>query len=97
MVKVGKTPEKDYIIKKFKALQTYRNNFNLLFLESQCDLLCHSEPCEDGSFDVRICAPILLFIKIFEVAHTHELSGHRAESTTYNRVKQYFYWPGMFK
>ena len=69
----------------------------MLFLESQYDLLCYSEPCEDGSFDVRICAPLLLFIKIFEVTHTHELSGHRAESTTYNRDKRYFFWPGMFK
>ena len=96
-LKLGKAPEKDYIIKQSKALQTYRNNFNLLFLENEYDLLCYSEPCEDGSFDVRICAPLSLFIKIFEVAHTHELSGHRAESTTYNRVKRYFYWPGMFK
>ena len=96
-LKVGKAPEKDYIIKQSKTLQTYRNNFNLLFLERQYDLLCYSEPCEDGSFDVRICLPLSLFIKIFEVAHTHELSGHRAESTTYNRVKRYFYWPGMFK
>ena len=63
----------------------------------QYDLLCYSESCEDASFDVRICAPLSLFIKIFEVAHTNELSGHRAESTTYNRVKRYFYWPGMFK
>ena len=96
-LKTGKAPKKDYIIKQSKALQTYRNKFNLLFLESQYDLLCYSEPCEDGSFDVRICAPLSLFIKIFEVAHTHELSGHRAESTTYNRVKRYFYWPSMFK
>ena len=75
-LKVGKAPEKDYIIKQSKALQTYRNNFNVLFLESQYDLLCYSEPCEDGSFDVRICAPLSLFKKIFEVAQTHELSGH---------------------
>ena len=45
---------------------------------------------------VRICSPLSLFIKILEVAHTHELSGHRAESTTY-RVQRYFYWSGMFK
>ena len=96
-LKVGKAPEKHYIIKQSKALQTYRNNFNLLFLESQYDLLCYSESCEDGLFDVGICAPLSLFLKIFEVAHTHELSGHRAESTTYNRVKRYFYWPGMVK
>ena len=96
-LKVDKAPAKDYIIKQSKALQTYRNNFNLLFLESQYDLLCYSEPCEDGSFDVRICAPHSLFIKIFEVAYTHEIIGHRAESTTYNRVKRYFYWPGLFK
>ena len=37
------------------------------------NLVKTAEPCEDGSFDVRICAPLLLFIKIFEVAHTHEL------------------------
>ena len=81
-LKVGKAPEKDYTIKQSKALQAYKNNFNLLFLESQYDILCYSEPFEDGSFDVRICAPLSLLIKIFEVAHTHELSGHRAESTT---------------
>ena len=96
-LKVSKTPEKDYTIKQSKALPAYRNNFNVLFLESQYDLLFYSGPCEDGSFEVRICAPLSLFIKIFGVAHTHEPSGHRAESTTYNRFKPYFYWPGMFK
>ena len=69
----------------------------MLFLESQYDLLCYSEACEDSSFDVRICATISLFIKIFQVALTHELSGHRAESTTYNKVKRYFFWLGMLK
>ena len=69
----------------------------MLFLESPFDLLCYSEPCEDGSFDVRIYAPISLFIKIFEIAHTHELSGHRTENTTYDGVKRHFCWPGMFK
>ena len=87
-LKVGKAPERDYIIKQSKALQTNRKNFNLLFLESQYDLLCYSESCEDGSFIVRVCTPISLFIKIFEVPHTHELSGHRAERTTYNRLKR---------
>ena len=33
--KVGKAPEKDYIIKQSKALQTYRNKVSLLFLDSQ--------------------------------------------------------------
>ena len=96
-LKLGKASEKSYTIKQSKALQAYRNNFNLLFLESQYDLLCYSESCEDSSFDVKICVPLSIFIQTIEVAHTHELSGHRAESTTYNRVKRYFYWPGIFK
>ena len=84
MVESSKAPEKDYTIKQCKELQANRNNFSLLLLGSQYDLLCYSEPCEDGLFDVRICAAVSLFLKIFEVAHTHELSGHRAESTNYN-------------
>ena len=95
-LKIDKAPVNDSTIKQSKALHAYRNNFNLLFLESQYHLFCYSEPDDDNSFDIRICAPISLFIKIFESAHTHELSGHRAESTTYNRVKRYFYGPGMF-
>ena len=85
------TPEKSNL-KHYKLIEIIST-----CLESQYDLPCYSELCEDGSFDVRICAPLSLFIKIFEVAHTHELSGHRAESTTYSKVKRYFYWPGMFK
>ena len=90
-LKVGRAPEKNYTNKQSRAFQANRNNFNLLFLEGQYDLLCYSEPCEDGSFDVRICAPLSLFNKIIEVSHTHEPSGHRAESSFYNRVKRYFY------
>ena len=41
-LKVGKASEKDYVIKQSNALQTYRNNFNFLFLESQYNLLCYS-------------------------------------------------------
>ena len=41
-------------------------------------------------------APLSLLIKLFKVAHAHELRGHRAENPTYNRVKRYFYWSGMF-
>ena len=96
-LKVGKEPEKDHLIKQSKTLQAHRNTCNLLFPEIQSELICYSKPSEDGSFDVRICAPLSLFIEIFEVLHTYELGGHRAESTTYNRVKRYFYWPGMFK
>ena len=33
-LKVGKAPEKDYTIKS-KTLQAYRNNFNLLIIESK--------------------------------------------------------------
>ena len=96
-LKLGKESENDYTIKHFTALEAYRINFNLLFLDSQFFLLCYSKLCEDGSFDVEVCTPLLLFIKIFEVAHTHELSGHRAESTNYNSVKRCFWWPGMCK
>ena len=96
-LKEGKDREKEYTIKQSKALQAYRNDCNLLFLENQHGLLCNSETCEDGSFDVEICQPLSLFIKIFQVAHTHEFSDHRPESTTYNRVKPYSYWPCMFK
>ena len=95
--KVGKAPEKVHTIKQSKALQAYRNNFNLIYLESQFDLFCYSEPCKDGSFDFRICASLSLIIKIFEVAHRHELIGNRAERTTYNRAKRDFYWPCMLK
>ena len=46
---------------------------------------------------LRYVHPSHCYIRIFEVATTHELSGRRAESTTYNRGKRNFYWPGMFK
>ena len=96
-LKEGKACEKDYTIKQSKALQAYRNDCKLLFLENQHDLLCYSEICEDGSFDVRICQSLSPFTKIFQVAHTHDFSGHKPESTTYNRGQRYFYWPCMFK
>ena len=90
-LKNGIPAEKYYTVKQSKALQAYIKNLKALILDSQYDNSVFSKSCEDGSFDVRTCAPLSLLIKTFEVANTHKHSSHRVKTTTYNRVKQYFF------
>ena len=67
---MGKAAERNYTIKQSKALQAYGKTLKLLFLENPYVSRFYFEPDEDGSFDVRVCATLSLFIKKNEIAHT---------------------------
>ena len=34
-------------------------------------------------------------IKILQEAHNSNISAHSAETKTYNKIREYFYWPNL--
>ena len=97
-VKLGQEPDDNYKIKQSKAFQSYKNNFKLLFLDPTYDILCFNEPTSTpGQTQVKICLPLTLILKCFELAHSHPLSGHMGIGKTFDNVRRFFFWPGRYK
>ena len=77
-------------------MKTYLNNFENLCLIG--NILCIKQPTEDPNIqNIKICAPLSLFLKIFELAHQDSLSGHSGKYKTLSSIKRIFYWPGLYK
>ena len=77
-------------------MKTYLNNFENLCLIG--NILCIKQPTEDPNIqNIKICAPLSLFLKIFELAHQDSLSGHSGKDKTLSSIKRFFYWPGLYK
>ena len=96
-LKAGKQPPSTTTIKHCKGLRAYKNRFNVLLLEEQYDLLCYNKPDENGLYDTKICVPLSLFMKNFELAHNNPLSERRGDTCTFNNISRFFYWPGMYQ
>ena len=96
-LKAGKEPPSTSTIKNCKGLRAYKNIFHLLLLEKQYDLLCYNKLDENGIYDTKICVPLSLFMKCFELAHNNPLSGHRGDTCTFNYISRFFYLPGLYK
>ena len=90
-------PEHYYITRQCKALKAYKSIYKLQLLDEIYKLLCYNKPNENGSFELKICIPISLFLKCFELAHGNPMSGHRGDASTLNNISRFFYWPGMYK
>ena len=92
--RLQKTPN----IHQSKALLSYYNKFEQLFIEPDTNLLCYREPIQDTcKTEMKICIPLSLFLPLFSLAHTHGLSGHRGIFKTFENIRQYFFWPGRYK
>ena len=96
-IESGKEPEHYYMTRQCKALKAYKSIYKLLLLDESYKLLCYNKPNENGSFELKICIPISLFLKCFELAHSNTMSGHRGDASTLNNISRFFYWPGMYK
>ena len=44
----------------------------------------------------RICLPSSLQSTAFDLVHAHEMGGHYGQHSTYLKLRQLFYWPGMY-
>ena len=92
----GNKDEKNVKFRQSKAMKMYLNNFENLCLIG--NILCIKQPTEDPNIQkIKICAPLSLFFKIFELAHQDSLSGHSGKDKTLSSIKRFFYWPGLYK
>ena len=96
-IESGNEPEHYYITRQCTALKAYKSIYKLLLLDESYNLLCYNKPDENGSFELKICIPISLFLKCFELAHSNPTSGHRGNASNLNTISRLFYWPGMYK
>ena len=70
-------PQKTPDVNQSKALLSYYNKFEQLFIEPDTNLLCYREPIQDTcKTKIEICVPLSLFLPLFSLAHTHSHSGH---------------------
>ena len=89
-----KTPE----IQQSKALLSYFNNFNQLFLDKKSNLLSYNEPVHGtDKYEMKICVPLSLFLPLFNLAHAHTHSGHPGIFKTFENIRQNSFWPGRYK
>ena len=79
-----------------KALSSYLNKFELLSLLGK--FFCIEQTSDNPEVkEIKICVPMSLFIKLFELAHTDQLAGHVGKDKTIANIKRFFFWPGMYK
>ena len=65
-------PQKTPDINQSKALSSFYNKFEQLFIELDTNLLCYKEPIQDTCRTVmKICVPLSLPLPLFCLAHTH--------------------------
>ena len=86
----GKEQPSTSTIKHCKGPRAYKKILNLLILEEQYDLLCCNIPDENGLYDTKICVPLSLFMKCFELAHNNPLCRHRGDTCTFNNISSFF-------
>ena len=98
-IKISNTrPQKTPDVNQSKALLSYYNKFEQLFIEPDTNLLCYREPIQDTcKTEMKICVPLSLFLPLFSLAHTHSHSGHPRIFKTFENIIQYFFWPGRYK
>ena len=92
----GNKDEKNVKFRQSKAKKAYLNNFENLCLIG--NILCIKQPTEDPNIhNIKICAPLSLFLKILDLALQDSLSGHSEKDKTLSSIKRFFYWPGLYK
>ena len=96
--KSDKRPIKTHDINQSKALLSYFNRFEQLFIDEETNLPCYNETIQETSkTEMKICVPLSRFLPLFILAHTHSHSGHPGIFKTFENVRQYFFWPGRYK
>ena len=47
----------------------------------------YNKPNKNCSFELKICIPISIFLKCFELAHSNPMSGHRGDANTLKNIR----------
>ena len=96
--KSDKRPAKTHDINQSKALLSYFNRFEQLFIDEETNFLCYNETVQEtNKTEMKICVPLSLFLPLFKLAHTHSHGGHPGIFKIFENVRQYFFWPGRYK
>ena len=91
-------PQKTPDINQSKALLSYYNKFEQLFIETDTKILCYREPILGTcKIEMKTCVPLSLFLPLFSLAHIQSHSGHPGIFKVFENIKQYFFWPGRYK
>ena len=95
---IRQTPQKTAEVNQSKALLSYYNKFEQLYIDEETNLLCYNEQMTNScKMEMKICAPLSLILPLFSLAHTHHYSGHPGIYKTFENIRQYFFWPGRYK
>ena len=91
-------PQKTPDFNQSKALLSYHNRFEQLFIEPDTNNFCYREPIQDTcGTEMKIFVPLSLYLPLFPLAHTHSHSGHPGIFKTFGNIRKYFFWPGRYK
>ena len=83
--------EKKIEFRQSKAIMSYINNFEKLSFVG--NILCIQQQTDEPDIEyLKICVPLSLFFKVFQLAHC-ELSGHVGLDKTLANVKRFFFGP----
>ena len=73
----------------------YVNFFECLLVED--GVLYYQPPKVNGKqAQKRICLPTALYGLAFELTHGHPMGGHYGQQNTYRKLREHFYFPGMY-
>ena len=79
-----------------KGLRAYMNHF-----EDHClvgNLLRIKKYFPDSpDFSVKICVPLSLILKVFELSHRNCYAGHFCKEKALPIIQRFFFWPGLYK
>ena len=81
-----------------RAFRNFINNFELLFIDPDTNLICYKKPKPNGDqIEKKICLLLSIMFVAFHQSHSHEVSGHLGQMKTSANLKRYFFVPGTFK
>ena len=96
-IESGNETEHYYMTRQSKSLKAHKSIYKLVQLDDSYKQLCFNKPNENGSFELKKCIPISLFLICFELANSNPISGHRGDASTLKNMSRFIYWPGMYK
>ena len=97
-IQKGSPPEpKAPEIQQSKGLLRYCQEFDRILIEEEGQLLCYNEPTDKlDDENLRLRLPLSRFLICFRLGHYNEMGGTMGASKTYNIVKRFYNWPGLF-
>ena len=96
-VKEGCKPEGDLRKELMQEGMAYAGIFECLSLNEK-NLLCYQAPqVNDAEQPVRLCVPTAIQETAFNAVHAHPTMGHFGVNGTFQKARERFYWPSMYR